>query len=304
MTTICQALYLVFVAKTARTFCYGFLGGLFPLYLSELGVSTAGVGTAVTLTLAGSAGLTRSTARRPRRDARQPRGRDGRDRAVPHARAGADRTRRGRPAAHGDPERLQPRGLRRGGGRRRAGRDASARAALPRLPRGRRRPVSRVLAPRRRRARPAASRDGTAPALGATHPAPRGARGARLVRGRLRPPVARRVLPPRALRARPRGARLGVRHDADPHGCLAPARAARRPALRAARDDGRVALRPRRWPEDRLRPPALPRLSTHQREARRVNSPAPARGGSFPRPVASGERLGRRANGGTAAAES
>src|SRR6267378_3668664 len=58
MTTICQALYLVFVAKTARTFCYGFLGVLFPLYLSELGVSTAGVGTAVTLTLAGSAALT------------------------------------------------------------------------------------------------------------------------------------------------------------------------------------------------------------------------------------------------------
>ena len=48
----------VFVAKTARTFCYGFLGVLLPVYLSELGVSPAGVGIAVTLTLAGSAGLT------------------------------------------------------------------------------------------------------------------------------------------------------------------------------------------------------------------------------------------------------
>jgi len=60
MTTICQApdVFVVFVAKTARTFCYGFLGVLFPLYLSDLGVTTAGVGTAVTLTLVGSAALT------------------------------------------------------------------------------------------------------------------------------------------------------------------------------------------------------------------------------------------------------
>src|SRR5256885_4401826 len=60
MTTICQApdVLVVFVAKTARTFCYGFLGVLFPLYLSDLGVTTAGVGTAVTLTLVGSAALT------------------------------------------------------------------------------------------------------------------------------------------------------------------------------------------------------------------------------------------------------
>ncbi len=48
----------VFVAKTARTFCYGFLGVLFPIYLSDLGVSPAGIGVAVTLTLAGSAALT------------------------------------------------------------------------------------------------------------------------------------------------------------------------------------------------------------------------------------------------------
>ena len=60
MTTICQVpdVLKVFGAKTARTFCYGFLGVLFPLYLSDLGVTTAGVGTAVTLTLVGSAGLT------------------------------------------------------------------------------------------------------------------------------------------------------------------------------------------------------------------------------------------------------
>lgn len=72
MTTCCQALCeglngsgmlsrdvaAVFVAKTARTFCYGFLGVLLPVYLSELGVSPAGVGIAVTLTLVGSAGLT------------------------------------------------------------------------------------------------------------------------------------------------------------------------------------------------------------------------------------------------------
>jgi MFS family permease len=48
----------VFVAKTARTFCYGFLGILLPLYLESLGLSAAGIGVAVTLTLAGSALLT------------------------------------------------------------------------------------------------------------------------------------------------------------------------------------------------------------------------------------------------------
>jgi MFS family permease len=48
----------VFVAKTARTFCYGFLGILLPVYLTELGLGARGVGVAVTLTLVGSAGLT------------------------------------------------------------------------------------------------------------------------------------------------------------------------------------------------------------------------------------------------------
>ena len=48
----------IFVAKTARTFCYGFLGILLPVYLDELGVSAVGIGVAVTLTLMGSAALT------------------------------------------------------------------------------------------------------------------------------------------------------------------------------------------------------------------------------------------------------
>ena len=48
----------VFVAKTVRTFCYGFLGILLPVYLESLGVDATGIGVAVTLTLAGSALLT------------------------------------------------------------------------------------------------------------------------------------------------------------------------------------------------------------------------------------------------------
>lgn len=59
MTRICQADVLaIFGAKTARTFCYGFLGIVLPVYLSDLGWSAAGVGVAITLTLAGSAALT------------------------------------------------------------------------------------------------------------------------------------------------------------------------------------------------------------------------------------------------------
>src|SRR5207245_9386650 len=59
MTTICQAeVRAIFVAKTVRTFCYGFLGIALPVYLSELGLTAAGLGVAVTLTLAGSALLT------------------------------------------------------------------------------------------------------------------------------------------------------------------------------------------------------------------------------------------------------
>jgi len=49
---------LVFVAKTARTFCYGFLGVFFPVYLTELGFSAGELGLAVTLTLLASAAMT------------------------------------------------------------------------------------------------------------------------------------------------------------------------------------------------------------------------------------------------------
>src|SRR5437879_13687684 len=59
MTTVGQAeVRAIFVAKTVRTFCYGFLGIALPVYLSELGLTAAGLGVAVTLTLAGSALLT------------------------------------------------------------------------------------------------------------------------------------------------------------------------------------------------------------------------------------------------------
>src|SRR2546430_13654305 len=59
MTTFCQADVLaIFAAKTVRTFCYGFLGIVLPVYLSDLGLSAAGLGVAVTLTLPGSAAPT------------------------------------------------------------------------------------------------------------------------------------------------------------------------------------------------------------------------------------------------------
>ena len=48
----------VFAAKSVRTFCYGFLGILLPLYLADLGLDARGVGMAVTCTLVGSAALT------------------------------------------------------------------------------------------------------------------------------------------------------------------------------------------------------------------------------------------------------
>jgi MFS family permease len=49
---------LVFLAKAVRTFCYGFLGILFPVHLSRLGLGAEGIGAAVTLTLIGSAAMT------------------------------------------------------------------------------------------------------------------------------------------------------------------------------------------------------------------------------------------------------
>src|SRR5262245_9865785 len=49
---------LVFGAKTARTFCYGFLGVLFPVYLTRLGLGPGELGVAITLTLLSSAVMT------------------------------------------------------------------------------------------------------------------------------------------------------------------------------------------------------------------------------------------------------
>jgi MFS family permease len=49
---------LVFVAKTTRTFSYGALGVLVPVYLARLGFDARGLGLAVTLTLFSSAALT------------------------------------------------------------------------------------------------------------------------------------------------------------------------------------------------------------------------------------------------------
>jgi len=49
---------LVFLAKSARTFCYGSLGVLLPVYLSELGLDAGELGIAVTLTLLASTAMT------------------------------------------------------------------------------------------------------------------------------------------------------------------------------------------------------------------------------------------------------
>jgi MFS family permease len=48
----------VLLAKSLRTFCYGFLGILLPVYLAQQGMDAQGVGAAVTCTLIGSAALT------------------------------------------------------------------------------------------------------------------------------------------------------------------------------------------------------------------------------------------------------
>ncbi len=52
------AVLAVCAAKTVRTFCYGFLGIVLPIYLGELGVDATGIGVSITLTLVGSAALT------------------------------------------------------------------------------------------------------------------------------------------------------------------------------------------------------------------------------------------------------
>ena len=46
------------IAKSLRTFCYGFLGVLLPVYLDSLGMDPTGIGIAITCTLVGSAVLT------------------------------------------------------------------------------------------------------------------------------------------------------------------------------------------------------------------------------------------------------
>jgi MFS family permease len=53
-----REVFAVFAAKGVRTFAYGYLGILLPLYLAELGLSATGVGTFVTLTLVASGALT------------------------------------------------------------------------------------------------------------------------------------------------------------------------------------------------------------------------------------------------------
>jgi MFS family permease len=49
---------LILLAKTARTFCYGFLGVLLPVYLTQLGLDATELGVAVTLTLLASTAMT------------------------------------------------------------------------------------------------------------------------------------------------------------------------------------------------------------------------------------------------------
>ena len=55
----------IFTAKLVRTFCYGYLGILLPLYLADLGLSASGIGASVTMTLVGSALLTWAVRARP-----------------------------------------------------------------------------------------------------------------------------------------------------------------------------------------------------------------------------------------------
>jgi MFS family permease len=50
--------WLVFLAKSVRTFSYGSLGVLFPIYLTEVGLGSKGVGATITVLLLSSAVLT------------------------------------------------------------------------------------------------------------------------------------------------------------------------------------------------------------------------------------------------------
>src|SRR2546430_17423692 len=110
MTTFCQADVLaIFAAKTVRTFCYGFLGIVLPVYLSDLGLSAAGLGVAVTLTLAGSAALTWLVP--------PPAQRDGARAAPPAPRAPSARAGAGFPSSRGPPPRALPPAVRSGAAR-------------------------------------------------------------------------------------------------------------------------------------------------------------------------------------------
>lgn len=59
-----RELWIIFAAKAIRTFCYGYLGVLFPILLSRAGLGTPAVGVAVALTLLSSAVFTMAV-RRP-----------------------------------------------------------------------------------------------------------------------------------------------------------------------------------------------------------------------------------------------
>lgn len=51
-------IWVLFIAKAIRTFCYGYLGVLFPIYLSRSGLNATAIGIAVALTLLASAAFT------------------------------------------------------------------------------------------------------------------------------------------------------------------------------------------------------------------------------------------------------
>lgn len=53
-----RAVTLVLLGKAMRTYCYGFLGILFPIHLNALGLGPEGIGIAVALTLLSSAAMT------------------------------------------------------------------------------------------------------------------------------------------------------------------------------------------------------------------------------------------------------
>src|SRR5437899_1437712 len=294
MTTICQAeVRAIFVAKTVRTFCYGFLGIALPVYLSELGLTAAGLGVAVTLTLAGSALLTWLVRRPAERYGGRPapvalRALSALAAVVrpssPHPRPGVRRRLRAPVAGRLLPPRtLRPRSR---GPRRGLLRHASphGRLAAARRPRGR-----ALRAPR--------DDGGLAPGVQrGADPHRVGAHG----RGRDRAPV--RASPALADgRADPAGVRDGPRRGprarggGDHHQHCAdrrPGGHARADGVGDAGRGARGAVRGGRRSEDRLRPAALLDLQRRQAEARRVRgSRGSSSGGGgeyLSRPVTSG----------------